>query len=343
MIFCGNLSGCRLGIFLAILSGAAALPGCQAQSGVPKQEPAVDHARSQVEQGPVRVTAEVQPSKPRLSDLPTLTLTIDHEEGVTIEKPLFGSKIDKFAIRDLREPLPKSDKGRVIVQQIYTLEPTEVGRMRIDPIPVAYTDHRPSGDNREHAVETEPLSVEVTSLLGDKIPKLGDLRGPAAPMVLASGVPVWVWAIVAVVIVAIVALVRRKRHGRTASYVTQKVLSLEMLANLELDKLLASGLAANDIKQFFIELTGIVRRYIEGSTGIHAQEQTTEEFLREISRAGKYAQEVRMRLRDFLEAADLVKFAAHRPNSEDVDESIRRARLFIGTGKSSSLDAETQK
>jgi hypothetical protein len=35
------------------------------------------------------------------------------------------------------------------------------------------------------------------------------------------------------------------------------------------------------------------------------------------------------RLRDFLEAADLVKFAAFQPRSDDIGESVRRARLFV--------------
>jgi hypothetical protein len=98
---------------------------------------------------------------------------------------------------------------------------------------------------------------------------------------------------------------------------------------MELDKLAQSGLAETDVKQFYVELTGIVRRYIEQTTAIRAPEQTTEEFLREISRKNTFDYEVNQRLQDFLESADLVKFAAHRPRREDVDESLSRARAFI--------------
>lgn len=315
--------------------GLLVFSGCGVKSDVVRDD-AAKHARSEVERGPVRVTAEVSPVRPRLSDSPTLTLTINHEEGVTVEKPLFGTSIGKFTIRDLREPLPKTDNGRVIVQQIYTLEPTETGRLRIDPIAVTYTDRRPTGDNREHTIETEPLSVEVTSLLGEKTPGLGDLRPPAAPIALPSGVPGWLWMVFVVVIVVAAAFVWRRRIGRREKAVAIKVLTPEELANIELDKLVASGLAESDIKLFYVELTAIVRRYIERTTGVRAPEQTTEEFLREISRARTFDQNVRIRLQGFLEAADLVKFAAHRPNREDVDESVHRARLFIGTNKTQS-------
>ncbi len=279
------------------------------------------------------MTAEVRPARPRLSDEPMLTLTIDAEEGVTVEKPLFGTSLGKFAICGLREPLPKTDNGRVIIQQIYALEPTETGRLRIDPIPVAFTDRRSKGDGREYTIETEPLSIEVTSIVGDKTPKLSDLRGPAAPIALASGVPGWLGIALLVVFVAAALVVWRKRCGRQEKAVDAVVLTPDELANMELDKLVASGLAATDVKQFYVALTSIVRRYIERTTGIRAPEQTTEEFLREIGKKQSFKQDVSMKLRYFLESADLVKFATHQPLSDDIDESVRRARLFIGAKK----------
>lgn len=319
----------------ALLAGVLlllTLTGCGTKSA-PLSDDAANHARSQVERGPVRVTVEVQPVRPRLSDSPTLTLTLDYEEGVTVEKPPFGESIGRFTVRDLREPLPKTDNGRVIVQQVYTLEPTEAGRLRIDPIAVTFADRRPQGDNAEQTVETDPLSIEVSSLLGDKTPTLADFRPPAAPVELPSSSSAWLWAlgVLALVAVAAIAWRRRRKPFETGRAAKMKILTPEDLANLELDKLVASGLAASDVKQFYIELTAIVRRYIERTTGIRAPEQTTEEFLREISRTQTFEQEVRARLRDFLEMADLVKFATHRPSSEDVDESVRRARLFIAT------------
>ena len=84
------------------------------------------------------------------------------------------------------------------------------------------------------------------------------------------------------------------------------------------------------MKLFYVELTAIVRRYIERTKGIHAPEQTTQEFLQEISRRKDFPAEQSRRLRSFLEAADLVKFAAHQPREEDVEESFRRAKCVRG-------------
>ena len=73
-----------------------------------------------------------------------------------------------------------------------------------------------------------------------------------------------------------------------------------------------------------VRLTGIVRRFIERETGIHAPEQTTEEFLRAISSGDVFSRDERDRLREFLEVADLVKYAAHQPRKEDVEETFNR-------------------
>lgn len=335
------------------------LSGCVAKNDAPPEDTNAKPAISTVERGPVRATVEVSPRRARLSDEPTLTLTINSAEGVNVRKPPFGETLGDFLIRDFHEPLPKVRDGREIIRQIYTLEPTRAGRMTIDPISISFTDLRPDGDGKTHTLETEPISVEITSRIGDQPPSLGEMRGAAGPVGLTATTPFWVWALIGASVAALIVglWLRRRRRRETAAAVV--VLSPEEMANLELDQLVKSGLAERDVKLFYVELTAIVRRYIERTTGVRAPEQTTEEFLREISRGGSlshwerarvrasvdddspsppvplpegegWLRENLTRLRNFLEAADLVKFAAHRPRSEDIDESVRRARLFIG-------------
>jgi hypothetical protein len=106
------------------------------------------------------------------------------------------------------------------------------------------------------------------------------------------------------------------------------------LAYLELEQLVQQRLSERDIKLFYVHLTGIVRRYIERTTGVHAAEQTTEEFLREIGAGDVFDQAERERLAAFLEAADLVKFAAMEPTTRDIEMTFQRAKAFLG------LDAE---
>ncbi|MFO0949307.1 MAG: hypothetical protein U1D30_25915 [Planctomycetota bacterium] len=280
--------------------------------------------------GPVRMTVRVEPAKPRLSDEITLTLTLDSEEGVTVEKPPFGSELGEFVIRDLREPLAKTRDGREVREQIFTLEPTKAGTLRLDPIRVVYKDTRKNGDQKEHDVVSKSLTVEVSSEMGTKTPSLTDLAPAAAPVAVHAPISPWTWALLAVGTLACVAIIILGRRWRNAVRERKAApLSPRMLAELELRKLLESGLLEKDLKLFYVELTGIVRRYIERTEGIHAPEQTTEEFLREIGEHPSYIQGRRERLKNFLESADLVKFAGYKPHLPAVEESIRRARVFV--------------
>jgi hypothetical protein len=341
-----------VGFFLLFLAGCGlANVNHLEESKNGKPSPAI----SVVENGPVKLTVEIQPAKARLSDEPVLTLTIESERGVEIEKPPFGEALGSFKILDSREPLPKIRAGREIVEQILTLEPTDVGKQTIEPIGVTFRDKRPGADGKPQSIATKPLAVEITSSYAKVTPSLGDLHAAAGPVPLPWRIPVWVWAFFALVVVIAVSGVwfwRRRKQEKAAAAL---VLSPEELARLELQKLAESGWMESDVKLYFVELTAIVRRYIERTTGIRAPEQTTEEFLREISRlsssgataglsssaelltkfatAGQASSGTPISskaLREFLESADLVKFAAHRPRREDIEESFRRAEAFIG-------------
>jgi hypothetical protein len=321
-----------MGAIFCLLVASLLVSGCgqhqSTESG--KADPKPKAAHSEVERGPVRLAVSVEPAAARLSDEPKLTIEIEYSQGVAIRKPEFGSALGEFVIRDFREPLPRVHGDRQVLQQVYTLEPTRPGKIVIDPISVRFTDNRPGGTGQQHTLQTEPITVEVAAALAQEAPSLDQLRPPAELMPLpqsSAAVNEWLAAGVGVVVVAgaIWLLRRRRRMVQAAAMLTPAE-----LAYLELQRLLENQQAKEDIKLFYVELTAIVRRYIERTSGIHAPEQTTQEFLREISRRDDFPADQSGRLKSFLEAADLVKFAAHRPRSEDVEESFRRAKLFVG-------------
>ena len=317
-------------IAVCCLIAALFIAGCAAAHGLPPDDQAARSAVSTVERGPVQATVEVSPSPARLSDELRLTLTIESAEGVKVHKPPFGETLGDFDIRDISEPLPKVRDRREIIQQILALTPTRAGQITIDPISFRFTDLSAGGDGKTHTLETKPISVEIETQFGDERPTLDAMRGATGPLDMPSPTLLWVWVLLAVAAAALIAGVLMRRRRRRAKATIAVVLTPEEIAGRELDELVASGLADRDVKQFYVELTAVVRRYIERTTGIHAPEQTTEEFLREISLTKTFERDDSARLRNFLEAADLVKFAAHRPRAEDIDESVRRARLFIG-------------
>ena len=90
----------------------------------------------------------------------------------------------------------------------------------------------------------------------------------------------------------------------------------------ELDRLLKKGLPGRGrYKDFYVELTMVVRRYIQRKYGISAPHMTTEEFLRTAKPSDD--------LRRFLESADLVKFAGVEATPDMADAATESARSYI--------------
>lgn len=103
-----------------------------------------------------------------------------------------------------------------------------------------------------------------------------------------------------------------------------------VVALAALEKLLASGwIEAGRIKEFHLELSFILRRYIEARFGVAAPESTTEEFLAGIRDRPEFAGGRRLALKGFLDHCDLVKFAEHQPARTQIDEAVACCRQFI--------------
>jgi hypothetical protein len=126
---------------------------------------------------------------------------------------------------------------------------------------------------------------------------------------------------------------RRKRRPTVLRQQSPEEVAQAALAQLLAEKLPERGL----IKQFYLRLTGIVRQYVEATTGIHAPEQTTEEFLRDIRSGSVFSAERSLQLADFLEAADLVKYAGQQPQGQQIDEAIARAHEFVNVKQAPAL------
>ena len=143
-----------------------------------------------------------------------------------------------------------------------------------------------------------------------------------------TGAVGWVAAAGAAGVLAVVGVVALRRRRRRP--VEPRRRTPEEIAHAALARLLAEDLPARGLlKEFYARLTGIVRHYVEDTTGIRAPEQTTEEFLRDIRSRAVFPPDRSLRFADFLESADLVKYAGQLPEQEQIDQAIARAHEFV--------------
>lgn len=99
----------------------------------------------------------------------------------------------------------------------------------------------------------------------------------------------------------------------------------EALDALKAKDLIRSG----KIKEYYIELSFIVRQYLENKFNIRAPEMTTEEFLEAAKRSDALSMSHKELLKTFLSHADMVKFAKYGPNTKETEESFLAVKRLI--------------
>jgi len=298
--------------------------------GAPSPSPAGDGIERSAEKGPVKLLVRVWPREPRLSDLVEMDVRVESQPDVEIKPPAFGQAVGDFLIRDYSERPPEAGAKNARVFH-YQLEPAHAGKHLIRSVSIEFVDKRANSERRGEPtlIETDPLEINVTSEMAGEAPSLAKLEPmlPPQPVPQSSAIG-WLAASGVAVLVAILAILalRKRRRGpieprpRTAEEIARAA-----LARLLADNLVGQGL----VKEFYLRLTGIVRQYVEDTTGIRAPEQTTEEFLHDMRSRAVFPPERSGRLAEFLEAADLVKYAGQEPESVQIDQAIDSAHEFV--------------
>ncbi len=315
-----------------IVVGMAFLSGCGRPQGNPESAGAAspDAIERTAEKGPVKLSVTVRPREPRLSDLVEMDVRVEYQPGVEVKPPAFGQAVGDFLIRDYTER--PAGKGAENVRWFhYQLEPAHAGKHLIHAVSIEFLDRRAASGKPDEPVlvETDPLEVNVHSELGGQTPSLARLAPMAPPEPVRQGWSTgWLAALGLTVVLATCAIILLRRRSR--KMIAPYRPSPEEIAGAALAQLLAEDLPGQGlIKEFYLRLTGIVRQYVEDTTGIRAPEQTTEEFLRDMRQRAVFPADRSERLAEFLEAADLVKYAGQQPGADQIDQSIARAREFV--------------
>lgn len=301
----------------------------------PAAEDAPEASVTETTRGPVTVRVEVNPAAPSLSDLIRITVTTRVEEGAEAERPVARAALAEFVMRDFRHEVPEAEGDVEVLRSHFEVEAEHTGKHLIRPFTVKFRVTKPGEEGepgKDYEVATDPLEIDVSSMLGEAQPDLADLRGPRGLVDLPAPptrVP-WIWlgaGAGALLAAAVAWVLLRRRRGPAP----ERRLTPEEQAYLELQSLVDADLAGlGRYSEFYVELTGIVRRYIERTTDVHAPEQTTEEFLREAHGRNLFEPAKERELAAFLEAADLVKFAAQVPGAAQIEESFNTAKAFVG-------------
>jgi hypothetical protein len=218
----------------------------------------------------------------------------------------------------------------------------DTGFHYIPPFTIHYSY---AGDTSRHELLSEGVYLKVRAVEVDTTKAIRDIRGPIqAPITLAELAPYLAgMAVIALIIGLIWYYLWRKRMNKPLFPVITRTqgppwqIALQSLDSLENKKLWQNG----KIKEYYSELTDILRHYLHEQHGIEAMEMITAEILAAYDSTGLQA-DARSLLSNILMQADYVKFAKAIPSRNENELSMTYSRQFIDTTKPIPITTETK-
>jgi hypothetical protein len=286
------------------------------------------------QRGPLTVHVRVDKAKVTIADTFLLELEAAIGPGYEVRMPKVDKVLENFGIVDWDNLGNKLDENNnVVSRHQYRLEPFLSGTYPIPAFTFEFYDVNNPKDNK-YELTTEPIDIEVTSLLGEQRAELkianieGVVNMPAKP----SYWWIWLFPTTGVVAGVIFWLNRRRQQAKELVRIFKPA---HEIAYDRLQALVEQDLVkAGKIKEFYEQISDILRHYIEHRFNLHAPERTTEEFLAELTSANVLSKPDQDRLREFLQHCDLVKFAKYNPTTEQIQKTFDLVKDFIETTKS---------
>ncbi|MDA0576620.1 MAG: hypothetical protein O3B24_00810 [Verrucomicrobia bacterium] len=277
--------------------------------------------------GPVKLEFVFTPATLTINRDVLLDITVTAPSDMEVSIPPLDDRLGGMLLAGQFEDEPVKRDNVVTRRLHYRLTPEVADEYRLAPLAVTYTDAR-SAPAVSGWFPTQPIVLPSQSpFAGD--PGSALTTEPQPLHIRPAFTTVAGYALLALLGVGILfALWKLTRHVRKE--IALRMLSPRERALHELRSLLARGLVERgQVKEFYVALTMIVRRYIERRHGVRAPEQTTEEFLQAVSKDTRFTPAVLERLRAFLQAADRVKFAAHEPGRDAIQQATTTAEAYV--------------
>ena len=278
----------------------------------------------------IGITVEAEPETVDPGRDFTVTVTVKSPAGQTATLPDLRTRFQGFQVAEdfTEEPLADADGGTTLVSRWRLVPEPMAKKYRLAPFVVSVAQERDppatSGTFYTAPVLFTPPKARETVTGDMEIEPKRDLPPLSWKLVLsalclvlsACGIGCLVWLIV--------------RKIRTMVRV-HRMSPIER-AMYELEQLLKKGLPGRGFyKDFYVELTMVVRRYIERRHDVRAPNLTTDEFLRAARENPAFTREAISELKNFLESADMVKFAGVEATPEMADAATGKARDYLTT------------
>lgn len=274
------------------------------------------------------VSNGIDPQQIRIGEHVKLHYEVQQEIGDMVSFPMFSDTVVKgveLVENAIYDTVDLND-GRIQVNIDYLVTSFDSGFYYIPALPFEC-----QGDT----IMSRALGLSVTTV--DVNPETDDVKD-IKPIMSApfSWMEFLTWTGMAIGVIAALALlafvlmkyVFKKKvpfiDHEPEPLLPPHVVALKRLEQVKEEKMWQNG----KIKEFYTEITDIIREYMDRRFGINAMEMTSYEIL-SLTKKNPEMEEVRQLLRQMLELSDLVKFAKFVPVEAENQRSMIDAFTFV--------------
>ncbi len=275
-----------------------------------------------------------------IGDQTDLHLRAIGEAGEQVAMPVLDKELIpgvEIVDRTIVDTLSLKD-GRVQYDQYLTVTSFEDSLFYIAPLPFVSGDDTVWSDGLTLNV-VQPFEMDTTDMA------ITDIKG-------VYKAPIWWWGIFRWVLLAVLLagvgvagyylityLQRRKLKEAGNEVVTEPLRPAEEVALEKLDAIKEKKIwQQGQVKEYYTQLTDVVREYIARRFEVSSVEQTSDETLRDIRPLLSERKDLYDQLRKMLTLADLVKFAKWSTTPDENELSLRNAYTFVKETTIKSLE-----
>jgi len=274
----------------------------------------------------VNFKISASPETLAVGDELTVRILADYPENIKLTEPAAGAIGGNLILKSGPTLKSRSKGGRKFDEYTLILSPFETGDLEIPALEFFWYDSAGS----QHAVLSPSKSVFVKSLLPADTAGL-DIKDIVGPKPLPALWWPYVIALLALLMVGGAGywLYRRRIKAVAIPLAPPEppydvaIRSLNLLKDKNLP-------ASGKIKQYYIELSDIIRHYIEGRFAIAAVESTTYELKRALIHPDLTRDNGKSAI-EFLTRSDMVKFAKHIPLVDECNSDFQRVKEFVSS------------
>lgn len=227
------------------------------------------------------------------------------------------------------DTIPSSDPSLKTYFQNLLITGFDSGTYQIPPIRFY---HGSKEDTVTEELATRPFYIHVHTVEVDTSKAIMPIKPPIESPITFSEVLPWFLLGLGIILIGLFIFYYLKKRKsaqpvfriRTKPKLPAHVIALNDLEDLRMKKMWQAG----KVKEYYTEMTDIVRLYIEDRFEINAVEMTTDEILTDL-RNVILETELQNKLGHTLVLADLVKFAKENPLPLDNDNSLSNSIDFV--------------